>query len=111
VAVVAIACYHLIAGATHRLQAHGDGLLANVEVAEAPDQAHAVELAGAFLEAADEQHVAVEPEHVDIARLRLGVRLPARHDPLQQLPANGGREASAAVRNDADHIVFRIDKA
>jgi hypothetical protein len=41
------------------LQAHDDGLLADIEVAEAADQAHAVKLAGLFLESADQQHVAV----------------------------------------------------
>ena len=41
------------------LHADDDRLLADIEVAEAADQAHAVELAGLLLEAADEQHVAV----------------------------------------------------
>ena len=41
------------------LHADDDSLLADVEVAEAADQAHAVELAGLLLEAADQQHVAV----------------------------------------------------
>ena len=43
-----------------RLHADDDGFLADVEVAEAADQAHAVELAGPLLEAADQQHVAIE---------------------------------------------------
>src|SRR5262249_10986615 len=38
--------------------ADDDGLLPDIEVAKAPDQAHSVELAGLFLEPADEQHVA-----------------------------------------------------
>ena len=46
-------------GSFHRLHADGDGFLADVEVAEAADQAHAVELAGPLLEAANQQHRAV----------------------------------------------------
>ena len=34
------------------------GFLADIEMAEAADRAHAVELAGLFLEAPDQQHVA-----------------------------------------------------
>ena len=41
------------------LHADDDGFLADIEVAEAADQAHAVELPGLLLEAADQQHVAV----------------------------------------------------
>ena len=41
-----------------------DRLLADVEVAEAADQPEAVELARALLEAADEQHLAVELEQL-----------------------------------------------
>ena len=44
------------------LHADHDRLLADVEVAEAADQAHAVELAGLLLEAADQQHLAVGDE-------------------------------------------------
>ena len=44
------------------LHADHDRLLADVEVAEAADQAHAVELAGLLLEAADQQHLAVGGE-------------------------------------------------
>jgi len=59
VAVIAIAGDDLVARPAHGLNADGDGLLTDVEVAEATDQAHAVELAGALLEAADQQHFAV----------------------------------------------------
>ena len=41
------------------LHADDDRFLADIEMAEAADQAHAVELAGLFLEAADQQHVAI----------------------------------------------------
>ena len=43
-----------------RLHADDDGFLADIEMAEAADQTHAVELAGLLLEAADQQHVGVE---------------------------------------------------
>jgi 2-oxoglutarate dehydrogenase complex dehydrogenase (E1) component-like enzyme len=46
------------------LDADGDGLLADVQVAEAADQAHAVELAGALLETADQHHLAIEAQQV-----------------------------------------------
>jgi hypothetical protein len=60
VAVVAVAGDDLVAGIADRVHAHGDGFLADVEVAEAADQTHAVQLAGPFLEPADQQHVAIE---------------------------------------------------
>ena len=47
-------------------------------MAETADQAHAVELAGAFLEAADQEHVAVCLEQVFLAHLaRLAAALAA----------------------------------
>ena len=58
-AVVAIGGDDLVAVGQRHLHADDDGLLADVEMAKAADQAHAVELAGLFLEAADQQHVAV----------------------------------------------------
>src|SRR5262249_47348517 len=59
VAVVAIGGDDGIAGLQRRLHADDDGLLADVEVAEAADEAHAVKLSRALLEAADRQHGAV----------------------------------------------------
>ena len=56
-AVVAIAGDDLVAVLDRHLHADDDGLLADIEVAEAADQPHAVHLAGALLEAADEQHL------------------------------------------------------
>jgi len=41
------------------LGADDDGFLADVEVAETADQAHAVHLSGLFLEPADQQHLPV----------------------------------------------------
>jgi hypothetical protein len=58
-----------------RLEADRDRFLADIEVAEAADQAEAVKLAGALLEAADEQHLAVIFEQFVLAglmALRLG---------------------------------------
>ena len=55
-AVIAIAGDHLIAVAGGHLHADDDRFLADIEMAEAADEAHAVQLAGLFLEAADEQH-------------------------------------------------------
>ena len=57
-AVVAIGGDDSVALFGRRLHADHHGLLADVKVAEAADQAHAVELARLLLEAADQQHVA-----------------------------------------------------
>ena len=45
---------------TAAMHADDDRLLADIEMAEAADQPHAVHLARLLLEAADQQHVAVE---------------------------------------------------
>jgi len=52
-AVVAVAGDHLVAFLQRHLHADHHGLLADIEVAEAADRAHAVKLAGLFLEPAD----------------------------------------------------------
>jgi hypothetical protein len=59
VAVVAIGGRGLVAllGRGHHADDHR--LLPDIEMAEAADQPHAVELAGLLLEAADDQHVAI----------------------------------------------------
>jgi hypothetical protein len=59
VPVVAVGGDALVALARGGLQSHDDGLLPDIEVTEAADQAHAVKLAGLFLETPDQQHVAV----------------------------------------------------
>ena len=59
VAVVAVAGDDAVALLQHHLHADHHGLLADVEMAEAADQAHAVHLAGLLLEAADQQHVVI----------------------------------------------------
>ena len=56
--VVAVSGYDLIALFQGHLHADDDGFLADIEMAEAADRAHAVELAGLFLEPPDQQHVA-----------------------------------------------------
>ena len=84
VAVVAIGGDDLVAFLQRQLHADNDGLLADIEMAEAADEAHAVELAGLFLEAAYEQHVAIGLEFLALGkfgrgrRLDLGVRLALR---------------------------------
>ena len=60
VAVIAIGGDDLVAWLERRLHAHHHGFLADIEVAEAADQAHAVELPRLLLEAADQQHVRIE---------------------------------------------------
>ena len=61
-AVVAVAGDDLIAVDRGHLHADDDRFLADIEVAEAADQAHAVELPRLLLEAADQQHLAVGVE-------------------------------------------------
>src|SRR5882757_1425667 len=56
--VITVPGYDLIALLQGHLHADDDGLLADIEMAETADRPHAVELAGLFLEAADQQHVA-----------------------------------------------------
>ena len=64
----------LVAGLKRHLHADDDGFLADVEMAEAADVAHAVQLPGLFLEAADEQHFAVGVE-LFVAREAIARRL------------------------------------
>ena len=78
VAVVAVAGDDGIALFQGHLHADHHGLLADVEVAEAANQAHAVHLAGLLLEAADQQHVAVGSEFLVLAQIGLVLRLVLR---------------------------------
>src|SRR5262249_59438710 len=57
-AVVAISGDDLVPGLDCHLHADDDRLLPDVKVAEAADQAHAVELPGLFFESAHEEHLA-----------------------------------------------------
>src|SRR5690606_6855208 len=71
VAVVAIARDDLVVALLDALlNADGHGFLTDVQVAEAPDQAHAVELARALFKATDENHLAVETQQVFLGSLR-----------------------------------------
>jgi hypothetical protein len=56
--VIAVSGYDLIALFQGHLHANDDSFLADIEVTEAADRTHAVELAGLFLEPPDQQHVA-----------------------------------------------------
>ena len=67
-AVVAVAGNDaVLAGFKRRLQADRHRFLANVEVTEPADQPEAIELAGLFLEPADQQHLLVEMQQLVIA--------------------------------------------
>ncbi len=59
VTVVAIAGNDLVAGLEHHLHADDDSFLADIEMAESANQAHAVHLPRLLFEAADGQHGAV----------------------------------------------------
>src|SRR5262245_64030380 len=56
VTMVAIAGNDLVAGLEHHLHADDNGFLADIKVAESPDQTHAVHLSCLLLGAADSQH-------------------------------------------------------
>ncbi len=77
-AVIAVAGDNRIGLAVQRgLQADGDGFLADIQMAEAADQAQAIELAGFFLETTDQQHLPVHFEEFVLRRLvRLGFGRP-----------------------------------
>ena len=78
VTVVAIAGDDLIARLERHLHADHDGFLADIEMAEAADQAHAVHLPGLLLEAADEQHGAVGGKLLLLAEFGDGFGVGAR---------------------------------
>ena len=71
-AVIAIAGDHLIAVAFGHLHADDDGFLADIEMAEAADQAHAVHLAGLFLETPDQEHLPERQEFLFLVKLCAG---------------------------------------
>src|SRR3984957_4418148 len=79
VAVIAIAGDHLIAVFLGQFHADDDGFLADIEVAEAADQAHAVHLAGLLLEAADQEHLAQRRKLLLLAEFR---NLAVMHAPI-----------------------------
>src|SRR5712671_6948452 len=71
-AVVAVAGDDLVAFLDRHLHADHHGFLADIEMAEAADQAHAVHLAGFFLEPPDQQHFAEGLELPLLAEIRDG---------------------------------------
>ena len=78
VAMVAIGGDALVAFLGRGLHADDDGFLPDVKMAEATDQAHAVKLAGLFLESPDQKHVAVILEKLVLGHVwlvLLGCRL------------------------------------
>jgi hypothetical protein len=72
VAVVAVGGDALVPLLCGRFEPDHHRLLADVEVAEAADQSHAVELARLLLEAPDQEHVAVISEQLVLGHGRLG---------------------------------------
>ena len=89
VPVIAIAGDDAVLADGHRrLQPDRDRFLADIEVAESADQPEPVELPGALLEAADEQHLAVELEQLVLRRL-VALRLTRSLD--VRLLRRGGR--------------------
>ena len=69
-AVIAIGGDDLVAVGDRHLHAGDDRFLADIEMAEAADIAHAVKLPGLLLEPADEQHQAVGGEFLPWAQCR-----------------------------------------
>ena len=67
--VIAIAGDHLVAGLRRELHADDDRFLADIEMTEPADEAHAVHLPGLLLEAADEQHFVVGVEILVLVEL------------------------------------------
>jgi hypothetical protein len=59
VTVITVTGDHLVALNGRHLHADDDSFLADIEVAESADQAHAVHLTGLLLEAADQKHVII----------------------------------------------------
>src|SRR5215472_5811318 len=58
-AMIAIGGDDLVSGLDRHLHADDDSLLADIEVTESSDEAHAIELASLLLEATNEQHQAI----------------------------------------------------
>ena len=132
VAMLAIAGDHLIPWLLRRLDADGDRLLADVQVAEATDQSHAVKLTRPLLEAADQQHVPIVFQQFGFAAVLGAVDvgpeglvivdavgfpptgragLLTRHAYLRDPSAGLHRTRERALGLHADHIVPRIGEA
>src|SRR5581483_2639632 len=99
VTVIAVAGDDLVAFLERHLHADDDSFLADVEMAETADEAHAIKLAGLLLEAADQQHVAIGRKLLRLGECRRGVGsvsflflLSSGHDgPYTNGAAAGGR--------------------
>src|SRR5262249_6802720 len=63
-AVIAIGGDDGVLRLLRRLHADHDRFLANIEMAKAADQPHAIKLARFFLKPADEQHVAIKAQEI-----------------------------------------------
>ncbi len=100
-AMIAIGGDHLIARLDRHLHADHDGFLADVEVAEAADEAHAVELAGLLLEAADGQHLAIGVQFLILGKGRNGeLAIAVGQDKV----STGGRRKLTAWRRHAADV-------
>ena len=82
-AMVAVGGHSLVAVLGRRFDPDDDRLLTDVEVAEPADQTHPVELPGLLLEAADEQHLAIELQQFVLGCVRLRGASRGRH---RQIP-------------------------
>ncbi len=69
-AVVAIGGDNLVTLLLRHLHADDDSFLADIEVTEPTDKAHAIELAGLFLETADQQHFTIGVKILVLAEVR-----------------------------------------
>ena len=81
--VIAVAGDDLVARLQRHLHADDDGFLADIEVAETADQAHAVHLPRLFLEAADGEHVAIGSELLLLAKFGHGSLMPWPLEPAR----------------------------
>ena len=90
-----------------RLHADDDRFLADIEVAEAADQPHAVHLARLLLEAADQQHVAIELQHLLGREIGLGFLRFAQGFELACGSCHGGLEPPLLAVRRA-RAVFQI---
>jgi len=97
VPVVTIGGDDLIARLDCHLHADDDSLLADIEVTEAADEAHAVKLAGLLLEAANEQHQPIGRQLLFGCETRLAGRDRSRLAIAEPEIGRPGREAWACA--------------
>ncbi len=80
--MVAVSGYDLIALLQGHLHADDNRFLADIEMAEAADRAHSIELAGLFLETADQQHVAQGGQFLFLGEFERGLGAVSLSSPL-----------------------------